>query len=1016
MQIRQVELENIKSYARASFTFERGTTAIVGRNGAGKTTILEAIAWALFDVLEYKREDFLRRGAKKGWVRVVFESDLDQRQYVVYRDTGQTYYVYDPLLNVRVVEKRADVLAFIRQHLGIEPGTDIKALFRSAIGVPQGAFTTEFLLAPAQRKAAFDRLLKVEEYRESSDRLLDTAKLVRDRLVEFDKRIEHARGRLAGYADLQREATETARRVEELEGALGEAEREAAAAEERVAYWERAERAKAETQMILQQRLAIHENAGARLAEARQRLVETERAVRRQRETEEDYKAHKRALETISALEAERRERDRIRDESEKLTRESLRVEGEMRLLEERVRSASRAREQLVEIQPEIERQEALERERDRLRDLQTQAEMARGKLPKLDQELQRLRAQHVETRERIRQAEAARRAQDRVREIESERIGVENELAALREALSARQLLEGRWREEQREIEQIESLLNELRAEVRRLEARAIAAAELPALEAKVASIKDEIMRLRASIERDERMEREVKGGLCPILSERCLNLKEGETLEGYFRKNLDLNRARLEALQNELVQLSARLHLAHEAQLAAAQLEKVRQQVAHEEMALSKKRTSLAQLNAEIGKFAHADAQRVKDLQAQLVGLDAELKLKQREAMRFAELDSWKARLREIEENGKRLSEERVEAEAIANGLASVREDLARTEKELADLNDPRGRAKALRAEAEQEEALKREFEEKRNRHLDLMRRSQELKARLRDFATLETRLSEAIAERDRTAESYREYLACSGIAERLPDRLKDLERAESEAAEAQRALDEARRQHERAAAAYDAAAHERARSQLFASRERVAAIRAQLEWQRERASSLKRELDQLDDVRRQMERELQQRERLSRLDEAIEFIRDKLREAGPLVAESYLCNVSLEANHLFREMIGNPDQSLRWSRDYEIILEEDGHERSFQNLSGGEQMAAALAVRLALLKELSDIRLAFFDEPTVNMDAERRERLAQIIGQVRHFDQLFVISHDDTFEQTVDHVVMVEGQNGE
>lgn len=1016
MQIRQVELENIKSYARASFTFERGTTAIVGRNGAGKTTILEAIAWALFDVLEYKREDFLRRGAKKGWVRVVFESDLDQRQYVVYRDTGQTYYVHDPLLNVRLVEKRADVLAFIRQHLGIEPGTDIKALFRSAIGVPQGAFTTEFLLAPAQRKAAFDRLLKVEEYRESSDRLLDTAKLVRDRLVEFDKRIEHARGRLAGYADLQREATEMARRVEELERALGEAEREAAAAEEHVAYWERAERAKAEAQMILQQRLAVHENAGARLAEARQRLVETERAVRRQRETEEDYKAHKRALETISALEAERRKRDQIREESEKLTRESLRVEGEMRLLEERVRSASRAREQLVEIQPEIERQEALERERDRLRDLQTQAEMARGKLPKLDQELQRLRAQHVETRERIRQAEAARYAQDRVREIESERIGVENELAALREALSARQLLEGRRREEQREIEQIESLLNELRAEVRRLEARAIAVAELPALEAKVASIKDAIMRLRASIERDEQMEREVKGGLCPILSERCLNLKEGETLEGYFRKNLELNRARLEALQNELVQLSARLHLAHEAQLAAAQLEKVRQQVAHEEMALSKKRTSLAQLNAEIDKFAHADAQRVKDLQAQLVGLDAELKLKQREAMRFAELDSWKARLREIEENGKRLNEERVEAEAIANSLPSVREDLTRTEKELADLNDPRGRAKALRAEAEQEEALKREFEEKRNRHLDLMRRSQELKARLRDFATLETRLSEAIVERDRTAEAYREYLACSGIAERLPDRLKELERAESEAAEAQRALDEARRQHEQAVAAYDAAAHERARSQLFASRERVAAIRAQLEWQRERASSLKRELVQLDDVRRQMESELQQRERLSRLDEAIEFIRDKLREAGPLVAESYLCNVSLEANHLFREMIGNPDQSLRWSRDYEIILEEDGHERSFQNLSGGEQMAAALAVRLALLKELSDIRLAFFDEPTVNMDAERRERLAQIIGQVRHFDQLFVISHDDAFEQAVDHVVMVEGQNGE
>src|SRR3712207_9286882 len=93
MHVTRVELENIKAYGRADFTFERGTTAIVGANGAGKTTILEAIAWALFDHLEYNKDDFLRRGAKKGSVRVSFVSDLDERQYTVYRDTGQGYYV-----------------------------------------------------------------------------------------------------------------------------------------------------------------------------------------------------------------------------------------------------------------------------------------------------------------------------------------------------------------------------------------------------------------------------------------------------------------------------------------------------------------------------------------------------------------------------------------------------------------------------------------------------------------------------------------------------------------------------------------------------------------------------------------------------------------------------------------------------------------------------------------------------------------------------------------------------------
>ncbi len=192
MHVTRVELENIKSHVHSAFTFERGTTAITGENGAGKTTILEAIAWALFDTLEYSKEDFLRRGARKGSVRVTFESDLDERQYTVYRDTGQGYYVHDHGLNMRIAEKKKDVSDFLRMHLGIEPGTDLKALFRSAIGVPQGSFTAEFLLAPNARKASFDRLLKVEEYREGAERLRDTVNLIRERTSEVRERIAGA--------------------------------------------------------------------------------------------------------------------------------------------------------------------------------------------------------------------------------------------------------------------------------------------------------------------------------------------------------------------------------------------------------------------------------------------------------------------------------------------------------------------------------------------------------------------------------------------------------------------------------------------------------------------------------------------------------------------------------------------------------------------------------------------------------------------------------------------------------
>ena len=86
------------------------------------------------------------------------------------------------------------------------------------------------------------------------------------------------------------------------------------------------------------------------------------------------------------------------------------------------------------------------------------------------------------------------------------------------------------------------------------------------------------------------------------------------------------------------------------------------------------------------------------------------------------------------------------------------------------------------------------------------------------------------------------------------------------------------------------------------------------------------------------------------------------------------------------MFREITGNAERTLKWIEDYGIVLEEDGYERPFQSLSGGEQMAAALSVRLALLKQVSDIRLAFFDEPTTGLDPIMSNVINDLIIKIR------------------------------
>ena len=1015
MHVTRVELDNIKSYERGEFNFERGITAITGENGAGKTTILEAIAWSLFDMLDYRKEDFLRRGAKKGSVRVTFQSDLDERLYTVYRDTGQGYYVYDNGLGIKLAEKKTDVAATLRKLLGIEPGTDLEALFRSAIGVPQGTFTADFLRPATQRKASFDKLLKVEEYRDGAERLRETVNLINERTAEIKGRIAGAESQLARYDELTEEHREVNARVRELTAALEELRQEIASRDEKVRALDEALRRVEETRALKDRREVEYEGARNRLPSLRAESVAAESAMERKRATEADYKSHLAANDSLRELDAERIARDRLRTEASSIEGLLASAKAHVLRLSEDVRRAGQARIALLALEPEIGEQEELERERERLRDLRAQALSERARLVKLDAELDALRKQHTQTKERLREAEKGEGAETRLAQLESERLGVETTLSSVEKAATSYRHLSSQRKEAAREVERLrrEVATHEKEsAELEKFSAKATQAARLTARESELTG---ELARLRAEIEHDEKFHREVKNGLCPILSERCLNIGEGQTLEDYFTGQLATNSAHLDTLERERASVGQAVREAREAEKHFSRFESAHRQLASERALLAERETALARLDEEIRALPAASRERLNELRAMLSGIDGSLIVEREAALRYAELKPLQERLQEIEREGKGKREERAGVAAAADAIKGLEKDIEELEKRLAALKDPRARALALRQEAESEEGRTRELAGAADAERALEGQARELSVKLEQYHTLDKRWEEARRERDRTTEAHREYLSSEALAATLPARQAELEKAEAAAASAEREAERARLEHEAAAGNYRREEHDEERVRLSTAREQSAATSAKLEEAQKNETYLAAEIARLGQVRDAMREQFRDKERLEELNEATEFIRDTLKQAGPLVTESYLYNISIEANQLFREITGEAGRALRWSRDYEIILEEEGHERSFPNLSGGEQMAAALSIRLALLKQLSDIRLAFFDEPTTNMDAERRERLAQQIGQVQHFDQLFIISHDDTFEENVDNILHIERRGG-
>lgn len=1014
MHVTKVELDNIKSYERAEFNFERGITAITGENGAGKTTILEAIAWTLFDMLDYRKEDFLRRGAKKGSARVSFVSDLDERLYTVYRDTGTGYYVYDNGLGVRIAEKKTDVSSMLRKLLGIEPGTDLEALFRSAIGVPQGTFTADFLRPATQRKAAFDKLLKVEEYRDGAEKLRETVNLINEKTAEIKGRIAGAESQLARYDELVEEHKTASARVKEFESELSELQQEITTRDDRVRAMEAQLRRVEESRALMMRREVEHEAALNRLPVLRAEHDAARRAVERKVATEADYNAYLATDKLLRELETERAARDHLR--AEKASVEGLLVSSKAHVLRlaEDLERARQAAVSLSALGPEISEQEAQERERERLRDLRAQAMSERARLQKMDAELDALRKQHAQTKERVKEAEKGAGAQGRVARLESERLDAETTLSNIEKAATSHKHLSNQHGEVAREAERLRREMAAHEKEVTELEKYSAKAAEVAQLTKRESELTEQLARLRAEMLHDEKFQREVKNGLCPILSERCLNIGEGQTLEDYFKGQFASNTAQLKTIEQERASVGTAVREARDAEKHLARMESARRQLDTERALLSERETALAKLNREISELPAASRERLTQLRATLSGIDASLITEREAALRYAELKPLQERLKEIEREGKAKRDERASVAAAADALPTLEKEIAELEQRLAALKDPRARALILRQEAESEAARANELAAAEDARRTLEEQAREVASKLEAYGALDSRWDAAQRERERTSVGHREYVASEALAATLPARASELGQAEEAAAHATREAETARADYEAASKAYDREQHDAERAQLSAARERAAATSAKLEEARKSEAYLANEIARLAEVREQMREQFRDKERLEELNEATEFIRDTLKQAGPIVTESYLYNISIEANQFFREITGEAGRALRWSRDYEIVLEEEGHDRSFPNLSGGEQMAAALSIRLALLKQLSDIRLAFFDEPTVNMDAERRERLAQQIGQVQHFDQLFVISHDDTFEENVDHILHIERKN--
>lgn len=970
MIVQSMRLKNIKSYGEGldgegvTISFEPGANRIAGKNGHGKTTLIESLGYALFLTEPIFEESFqletyfLRAGKKLGEIDVTFGHRGEF--YRIERGLGPNNKRKTKVIQLEdgstCAEGEREVSAFLCRLFNLPDPKRFSELFWKLIGVRQGRLTWPFDSRPSAAKDFFEPLLDVAIFRECFQSL-------KPAVEEFIGRLHEQEKILAGVEERIRERGDSVAMLEA----------------KRLRF--------RDIELRLQATINIREDVGQRLAQ----LQATEVSLR-SAETKRD------AAQNAFILARQQCEisDQRMRESAEAAVVVALvasgydsfgKAEQELRIL--RVKEAQQHRLDMEIAYAEKKKIEFDGKADAALSQMEIYGRQKQGKA----EELVNIREQIKGLRNRLCISEMEFEKQKNLANRATRSLSDIHHFVGSFGAM----LLHG---------EAILKKLKGMAADLAVSDSSGLLRAQRleEAADEKLQTVRQQLAAANAEHAALLKQLQEIRGGICPFLKEQCRqfdpskvggDLKEKSATIEVLQKKREFAETAVRAAQTEHEKLRK------DEQDLARKCSQLEQTVvdflsAFERLAWGKTEEAVNGLRQWIEQMQSMPNYANPD--AKIVDAETFEHSYQQKIAYLIDLKNWWERTEDVvqkriyavlEEERRRNSDQRDEANSIdhlqriesevgklavaeleqAEAAAAYRGESAVLEKVIAELDERRRAIGFLGAEVTV-------LENKQQKHRSDYLRYLGAKPLADERSSREIELS---ARREREGRAAAELRACEST-------LGEINRCFDEAA-----LHAMRREYDgmNAAVATESANLENAQREIDREEHRFR------EWQE---ACVKR--DEIICIIKQLAAAIK----------LTELARVVLRDSAPMVAQQLCDRVAAQAQRIFNRINHDPVE-LRWEAAPRYSLRIIPGDRRFAMLSGGEQTKLALAMTLAMIREFSGLRFCIFDEPTYGVDAESRDKLGDALlesQKIAELEQLILVSHDDAFDGKIEHSI--------